>query len=277
MMKLEDFAPLRTALEEKLGASLDVMASAPVPVLASAQRSPELRPLWALRSGNRGLVSVQEQWVEPLQAVVNGLALDELFSIFGAYELSKITLSDGVALWGPSMYYFGDERTLRPSLEAGAVQFEVEELRRSIDCEIFWHCSLDEALTGFGVVEEGEIVALAVVVPTFEQIWEIGMEVAPRAKGRGLGRAVVGAAGRWIVQNERLVMATVAPWNVPSTRTLRSVGLNYVLMSMDTLAGHFHVPPQPLGHPRPGEALYNHYPNWAMNQDIRPKPDGTIP
>ena len=277
MMKLDDFAPLRTALEEKLGASLDVMSSDPVPVLASAQRSLDFSPLWALRWGNRGLVSVREQWVEPLQAVVNDLALDEFFSIFGAYELSKITLSDGVALWGPSMYYFGDERTLRPSLEAGAVQFEVEELRRSIDCEIFWHCSLDEALTGFGVVEAGEIVALAVVVPTFEQIWEIGMEVAPHAKGRGLGRAVVGAAGRWIVQNERRVMAMVAPWNIPSSRTLRSVGLNYVLMSMDTLTGHFHVPPQPLGHPRPGEALYNHYPNWAMNQDIRPKSDGTTP
>ena len=276
MLKLEDFAPLRSALEEKLGTSLDAMESAPVPVLASAQRSLASRPLWALRWGSRGLVSVREEWVEPLQAVVNGLALDELFSIFGVYELSKITLSDGVAVWGPSMYYFGDERTLRPPLEAGVQQFAVEELRKTIDCEIFWHCSLDEAITGFGVVEAGEIVALAVVVPTFEQIWEIGMEVAPHAKGRGLGRAVVGAAGRWIVQHARLVMATVAPWNIPSSRTLRSVGLNYVLMSMDTLSGHFHVPPQPLGHPRPGEVLYNHYPDWAMNQDIQPRPGGGI-
>ena len=272
MATLDNFAPLRTAVEERLGASLDVMGSDPVPVLSTDKREVESSPLWALKLGERGIVSVQERLVEPLQAVVNGLAVDELFSIFGAYELSRLTLPDGAGLWGPSLYYIGDEGTFRPPEDERPVQFDVDELKRSVDVDIFWHCFLDEALTGFGIVEEDQIVALAAVVPTFEQIWEIGMEVAPQAKGRGLGRAVVGAAGRWILQNKRLVLATVAPWNVPSTRTLRSVGLNYVLTGMETLAGHFRAPPQPLGQPYPGVAVYNHYPAWAMNQDILPKP-----
>ena len=62
-------------------------------------------------------------------------------------------------------------------------------------------------------------------------------------------------------------------FNVPSARTLRSVGLQYAFMDMRVLPGPFKVPAQPLGRPYPGAQVYDYYPRWAMNQDISPKPD----
>ncbi len=271
MTTLDDFEPLRPELEERLGSCLDALGTNPVPVVASAKRESGESPLWALRVGERAVVSAQARWVEPLQGMVENLIPEELFSIFGAYEMARITLPDGVGVWGPNWYYIGDERSFRPPDDDRPVQLTQDEMLGSVDYEIFWHCPSDDALMGFGIFEEEQLVALATVRATYERIWEIGMEVVPDAKGRGLGRAVVGAAGRWILQNGRIIMATVAAWNVPSTRTLRSVGLKYVLADMQTTTDHFHMPPQPLGQPCPGAELYNRYPDWAMNQQIRPK------
>ena len=271
MTVLNDFPPLRTELEETLDVGLDALDADPIPVLASAKRQSEARPLWAVRIGDRGVVSVREQWVEPLNAVVEHLAPEELFSILGAYQMARVTLPDGIGVWGPSWYYAGDERTFDPPDDDRPVQLTTDQLATAVDFDIFWHCRQQGAVMGFGIFEDDELAALATVYHTFEKVWEIGVEVAPQVKGRGLGRAVVGAAGRWILQNGRLVMAVTAPWNVPSARTMRSVGLRYVMSDMRPTTGRMMVPPQPLGQPYPGVELYNSYPAWAMNQHIRPK------
>ena len=127
-------------------------------------------------------------------------------------------------------------------------------------------------MAAFGVHEDGRLAALATVVDRGEPVLEIGMEVAPGAKGRGLGRAVVAAAARWIVESGSVALATVAGFNVPSARTLRSVGLDYLFMDLEGKRGPVSVPPQTLGAPYPGAKLYDYYPRWAMNQEIMPKP-----
>lgn len=271
MTTLENFDIMLTAVEEDLGASIDVASKDPIPVLASEKREGDTSPLWALKIGESAIVSTQARWVKPLQAVVENLNLDELFSVFGAYELSRVTLPDGVGVWGPSWHYVADGHTFSSQDDDRPVELTRDELLSSVNYEIFWHCQSHKALRGFGILEEDQVVALATVTPKFEGAWEIGMEVAPQAKGRGMGRAVLGAAGRWILKNDRLVMATTAPWNVPSARSLRSVGLKHILTELTTTPGHFRVPPQPLGQPYPGVKLYNHYPDWAMNEQVNSK------
>jgi len=270
MPTLDDFAPLRAEVEEELGTPLDALANDPIPVLARPPQLSETRPLWAVKVGERAAVSAKAQWVEPLQGVVDRLGHEELFAVFGAYEMARVTLPDGVGLWGPSWYYVGDQHTFQPPDDNRPVQLTPEQLAATVDFDVFWHCQA-KPLVGFGVFEDDQLAALAIVTPTFESTWEIGVDAAPQARGRGLGLAVVGAAGRWILQNDRLVLATTAPWNIPSARTLRSVGLSHVLSDMIALTGPFTVPPQPLGFPYPGAEVYNHYPNWAMNQHILPR------
>ena len=67
-------------------------------------------------------------------------------------------------------------------------------------------------------------------------------------------------------------LATVGTFNIPSARTLRSVGLRYAFMTIEGRPGPFMVMPQPLGSPRKGETLYNNYPDWAMTKGILPRP-----
>ncbi|HKI83193.1 MAG TPA: GNAT family N-acetyltransferase, partial [Candidatus Krumholzibacteria bacterium] len=142
-----------------------------------------------------------------------------------------------------------------------------------IDRTTFWHCNTTNPIAAFGIYEEAQLVALATVTHHGHTIAEIGVDVAPDHKGRGLGRAVVSAAGNWIHERGLTIHATVAFWNVPSSRTMLSLGLRYAFASMHARPGAFRVPPQPLGSPLPEAEVFDAYPRWAMNRSIEPNPD----
>ncbi|MDP6823646.1 MAG: hypothetical protein QF554_10175 [Dehalococcoidia bacterium] len=140
-----------------------------------------------------------------------------------------------------------------------------------VDFELFWHCFGPGSLASFGVYRGVEMVALATVKERGRPFMEIGVDVVQGVQASGLGSAVVSAAGTWILEQGWFPLATVAPFNVPSTRTLRRVGLEYGMTEMSGVAGPFRVPPQPIGRPLPNTDIYDYYPDWAMNRGIRPR------
>ena len=265
-------ASVKPWIERRLGVPLSEAGRDKVTVVPVEPQRADAPSLWAVRLGDRAIVTARPEWVERLRQIVDSLHPDLLFSTFGAYELSRVTLPDGVRVSGPAWFLFGDTTTYRPVDAPHIVERRPSELH-DVDREAFWHCPIDEVLSGFAIYEGERLVALATVTDVGDPVWEIGMEVEPRAKGRGLGRAVVSAAAGWILAHRRIVLATVGSFNVPSARTLRSVGLRYLFAAMDGQEGPFEVPPQPLGSPYPGAEVHNFYPEWAMNQDIRPRPD----
>lgn len=267
MTEIENFKGLAEILESKLGTSLTVASTSEIPVVATTART-EGVPLWGIKRGTQTLLTVREDWVDPVQALIAELSPDELFSVFGCYQLGRFTLPAGAGVFGPSWYYVGDQDTFKDRQDKRVFTLSDDDLEHKIDKQVFWHCFTSEAIAGFGIMEAGKLVALATVRDEFEMLWEIGVDVVPGAKGQGLGRAVVGAAGRWILEQGKLILATTAPWNVPSARTLRSVGLRYVLSDLTASLGPFKVQPQPLGLPYPEAVIHNLYPEWAMNKDI---------
>ena len=70
--------------------------------------------------------------------------------------------------------------------------------------------------------EQGEPDGLLVVARGIAGRWEMAYEVAPRARGRGLGRRLASAAGRF-VDGEPL-FAQVSPGNVASMRACLAAG-----------------------------------------------------
>lgn len=257
---------LQPWLDNQLGVSLSLVGSHPIPVYASHQRQEDSCGLWAIRIEEKGIVTARPEWVETLKPMVAGLSLDELFSAFGAYELSRISLPDGVGVWGPSWLLVGNRDVFCPFKDNRPVQLNADELTKQVDHEVFWHCFPGQAMVGFAIFEQSKLVALAAVTAVNDDIWEIGVDVAPESKGSGLGRSVVSAAGEWILSHNRLIYATTAPWNIPSARLLRSIGLRYVASIMAGMPAPFRVPPQPLGRPYPGVKIYNYYPEWAVNK-----------
>jgi GNAT superfamily N-acetyltransferase len=264
-------------LEQVVGAGPAVFSSKPIPVIGRGSSSPANNleteeaalPLIALRLSHGSVVVADNAWLSELRPVVTSMPEDLLFSTFGAYELGRVVLPYGYGVWGPTFYLFADMSTWRGDVEERVHMLGPEDLRL-VDYKRFWHCYDGDATCGFGVMEKGELVALASVRDRGSGLQEIGMDVMPSARGYGLGRAVVGAAGTHILNQGDVVMATTAPFNVPSARTLRSVGLVYAFSEMSAYEGGFPIPPQPLGRPYPGAQIKNYYPEWAMNQDINP-------
>lgn len=226
-------------------------------------------PLRAVRIGNSTVISAREEWIHDLRELAGLLHPDILFSTFGAYELARVTLPHGVAVWGPDYYLFGDERTVKVDEDRRVSYLEPADLV-GIDYSTFWHCR-PNSLAAFAVFDNKNLVALATVWPIGDPFFEIGMDVLPNARGNGLGGAVVGAAARWILSQGKIVTASAAPFNTPSLRTLRSVGLTYVFSKMKGLEGPMKLFPQQLGVPLPNTPVYNYYPDWAMNSAILPR------
>lgn len=165
---------------------------------------------------------------------------------------------------------FADSTSWRGRSDDRVVALATDELAE-VDFELFWHCFGPGSLASFGVYRGVEMVALATVKERGRPFMEIGVDVVQGVQASGLGSAVVSAAGTWILEQGWFPLATVAPFNVPSTRTLRRVGLEYGMTEMSGVAGPFRVPPQPIGRPLPNTDIYDYYPDWAMNRGIRPR------
>ena len=65
------------------------------------------------------------------------------------------------------------------------------------DPKVYWHCFPDEAIGGFGIFNDGQLVSLASIRVESDELLEIGIDSAPDQQLRGMGRAVAAAAGRW--------------------------------------------------------------------------------
>jgi RimJ/RimL family protein N-acetyltransferase len=253
--------------ERKLGVCLDLAGQGAVEVVGCDRETP---PLWAVTDGRRDLVTCLPAWRESIGQVVAGLTRDELFSFFGVAELARVLLPEGSGCWGPALYYVADEAAFRGRWDERVTQLSPEQVAE-IDFDLFWHCAQGPEGTYFGLYDEGRLAALAVLRMDEGEVWEVGVDVVPEAKGSGLGRAVVGSAGRFVLEHGRLVLATTAPWNLPSARLMRSLGMRHLLTDLRALPAPFQVPPQMLGSPAPGVELRQYYPDWAMNRSILPK------
>ncbi|MCH2514171.1 MAG: GNAT family N-acetyltransferase [Dehalococcoidia bacterium] len=228
-------------------------------------------PLYAVRVDNTVAVAARSEWLVELRPILVDLHPDLLFSVAGTYELSRVTLHDGVAVWGPVPCYVANSKTWRPVSSGAAVRLDESQVAEA-NWDVFWHVAGPSGIAQFGVYEGGELMAVASVSDKGHNIYEIGVEARPDSKGRGLGSIVVSAAGDWILAQGAVMFASAAHWNVPSGRNLRRLGMQYTYSALISWEGEFQVPPQPLGQPIPGQPVYNRYPTWAMNQDIREKP-----
>jgi hypothetical protein len=262
--------PLKQAImgwqESRLGVSLGAASTDSAPVVGVSGDA----SITAVRLDGRSMIVARDEWVDAFEQLTSGMHPDLLFTPFGAYELSRITLPHQMSVWGPNWYMFADSESWRGRTDHRVAELSADRLAE-VDFDIFWHCYGPGSLAAFAVHQGEELIALATVKDRGEPFMEIGIDVIQGAQASGLGSAVVSAAGTWILEQGRLPIATVAPFNVPSTRTLRGVGLEYGMTEMTGVDGPFRVPPQPIGTPLPGAEIYDYYPDWAMNRSIRPR------
>ena len=258
-------------MENYSRASLSSFGVKSVPLIVPDHPLEEPTELLAVQVGSQAALVVNNPDIaHKLEGPLEDLNPVMIFSTYGFYELSRVTLPYGISVWGPNWFLFGEESTIGDDIDNREEKISDNDLSE-VDYKQFWHC-YPKAIAGFGIKEDGKIAALATVKNREFPVCEIGMEVSPGSQSKGMGRAVVTAAARWILENDRIPLAVVGPFNIPSTRTLRSSGLEYMFQCMEGKKELFYVPPQTLGFPTPDTDMYNSYPDWAMNKNIKKNP-----
>ena len=99
-------------LEARLGASPEALATPDLPVVALDTRLELAPPVFAVALGGRGVVTTRPDWEAAVRGALDGLTYDLLFSIYGAYELSRATLPHGFTGWGTLFLHGGGCREL---------------------------------------------------------------------------------------------------------------------------------------------------------------------
>ena len=84
-------------IEDHLNVPMSSVAEGATEVVAWGTDKPQA-PLRALLAGEKSVVALHPQWVDGTRTIVDDLPRDLLFSTFGAYELSRVTLPDGVGV-----------------------------------------------------------------------------------------------------------------------------------------------------------------------------------
>lgn len=143
-----------------------------------------------------------------------------------------------------------------------------QDQRDEIDWKVFWHSGGPDSIAHWGIYEAERLIALSSASDKGHNIYEIGVDATQGSQAKGLGSAVVSAAGNWILEQGATPFASAADWNIPSGRNLRNLGLQYTYSALISWKGEFMVPPQPIGQPLPGQQVYDKYPRWAMNKDF---------
>tara|TARA_Y100001934_G_C12293003_1_gene745846 strand:+ start:1 stop:738 length:738 start_codon:yes stop_codon:yes gene_type:complete len=212
-------------------------------------------------AANRGVI-------KNLQPVISKLSKEEVFSTFGSFEISKITLPLGYGVWGPTWFMFTDKYSVDFSKGMNVVDLKKKEIAK-IDNKIFWHVAIDESIKSYGVYKNNNLLAVSSIQHRGEDVYEISMDVHPCAQSSGLGKAVVSKAVNYIINIGKIAMASVGVFNIPSNRTLRASGMELLIVDMKGLPGDFMVEPQALGVPLRGYNVLNRYPFWAMNNNIK--------
>ena len=225
-------------------------------------------PFRAVKINGKTAFTANKYIIKNLEPIISKLSTDEIFSTFGSFELSKITLPFGYGVWGPTWFMFTDTFCFDFSKDINVIDInEIEIL--NIDNKIFWHVAIQESIKSYGVYKNNNLIAVSTVQDRGDDVYEISMDVHPNAQSSGLGKALVSKALNYVISLDKIAMASVGIFNIPSNRTLRSVGMEMLITDMKGLPGDFMIEPQPLGEPAPGYTVLNRYPYWAMNQNIK--------
>lgn len=225
-------------------------------------------PFRAVKINGKTAFTANKYIIKNLEPIISKLSTDEIFSTFGSFELSKITLPFGYGVWGPTWFMFTDTFCFDFSKDINVIDInEIEILK--IDNKIFWHVAIQESIKSYGVYKNNNLIAVSTVQDRGDDVYEISMDVHPNAQSSGLGKALVSKAVNYVISLDKIAMASVGIFNIPSNRTLRSVGMEMLITDMKGLPGDFMIEPQPLGEPAPGYTVLNRYPYWAMNQNIK--------
>jgi GNAT superfamily N-acetyltransferase len=192
------------------------------------------RPLLVATMGAGVVVSCHPERLAWVQAHLGPLHRDEVFSAPVIAQLAQYVAGDGQVLSGPELKHVCSRTDPRPIVAPERVEIAVvagRDIARLYQYLGFLHAlEYDPAAARPDVLATvatcaGEVVGIAGASADCERLWQIGVDVVARSRGRGIGRALVGRLTQEVLRRGRLPYYTTAVSNIPSGAL--AVGLGY--------------------------------------------------
>lgn len=158
-------------------------------------------PLMVGSMGRGVVVSCARERLSWMQAVVGRQDRDTIFSAPLLGELARLVARDGQELVGPVLKFSCSRAELRPAPTPAGLTLTLVE--GAAIAALYRHDGFGNALSYrrdatrpdalATVMRQGdEVVGIAAASADHATLWQIGVEVAPAFRGRGIGRALVG-------------------------------------------------------------------------------------
>ena len=189
---------------------------------------------WSMIAMKRGvfcMIPVETGKVREAREALKGFTVEEVFTGRGLRALLEMygVAQDRGVHW---LHLHCDKGCFKPYREYGA-RLLTEEDR--IICER-WTKEYPRAIgpysysyadpVPFGVVEDGELSSVAIVLRYNLPLWEIGVETRPDCRGRGYAKSVVSMATKYILERGKIPWYYIdaEPLNVASLHVAKALG-----------------------------------------------------
>ena len=231
---------VRTVLAASYACAEQDFVQEGVVIVDAAELPDRLRfPVWSkpLLIGTMGagvVVSCHADRMTWLQAKLDHRRRDVIFSAPIIGELASYVEHDGQYLTGPNLKYACSEDDFRQA--AAPDRVEVALVEGDDIAELYRYHGFAGSLTyrpdsprpnimATVARRDGEVIGIAAASADSEMLWQIGVEVAPAARGAGVGRALVSRVTEGILGKGKIPYYTTAVSNIHSRAI--ALGLGY--------------------------------------------------
>jgi GNAT superfamily N-acetyltransferase len=191
------------------------------------------KPLLLVSMGRGVVISCHAERIGWLQATLASRARDAIFWASTIDELEQYVALDGQTLYGPEQKFVCAPASFRPATPPGDVTVSVVEADAVF--ALYQHAGFANALSYrpdnprpdvLAAVARcnGEIVGIAAASADCDQMWQIGVDVVPAARGVGVGRALISRLTEEVFRCGRVPYYTTNVANVRSSALATSLG-----------------------------------------------------
>lgn len=191
------------------------------------------KPFILMTIGNGVVVACHAERMRWAELNLGGLTRDECFFVSTLAMISEYVGRDRQVIAGPHLSYICASDTLRSAADPSGFTiglFGRERMEEVYAFGVFHHAlsyRLDAPCPDMIAAvarREGEVIGMAGVSADSDDLWQIGIEIAPAYHGMGVGKALVSRATEAVLAQGKVPYYTTRLANIASGNTARSVG-----------------------------------------------------
>ncbi|HEX5418144.1 MAG TPA: GNAT family N-acetyltransferase [Chloroflexota bacterium] len=183
--------------------------------------------------GIGAVVSCSADRLDWAREQLSQLGRDDLFSLPVLTRIAALVRPAGQYLSGPNLLHVGSSETLRPTSVPAGITIELVEQDRLPS--LYAHEGFRNALhyrfraerpdvLAAVAIDAGRVVGIAGASADCDKLWQIGLDVRPEYRGRGIGKAVTARLAAAILARGKIPYYAAVPANLASRNVAVGVG-----------------------------------------------------